>query len=137
MAPGVIQFHILHGVFVLHSPAMCSSQWARTLPQKNSQEQNFKNTIPCLRGHSTCPSNAGFGCLSRYSKPKPASGFLCSHIDFHLFERIWLFLTEPLLALPLHIHTCLHIATTKSYLLPKFTTCICSQIFSPLTPCFH
>lgn len=106
--------------FVLHSQAMCSSQWARTLPQKSSQEQNLTNPIPCLRGHSTCPSDAGSFCLSRYTKPKPASGFFCSQHRFSslpTFRRIWLFSAEPLSALPVHIHTCLHIVTTKSYLL--------------------
>lgn len=118
--------------FVLHSRAMCSSQWARTLPQKNSQEQNLKNAIPCLRGHSTCQSDAGF--TSAFPDIQSLSLLQASsvlNIDFHLFGRIWLFSAEPLLALPVHIHTCLHIATTKSYLLPKFTTCTCSQILSP------
>lgn len=34
MAPGVIQFRILHGVFELHSPEACSSWWAGKLPER-------------------------------------------------------------------------------------------------------
>lgn len=34
MAPGVIQFHVLHGVFELLSPEACSSWWAGKLRKR-------------------------------------------------------------------------------------------------------
>lgn len=39
MAPGVIQFHVLHGVFELLSPEACSSWWAGKLRKEKSRSE--------------------------------------------------------------------------------------------------